>query len=62
VRMVRRPPFAWDRGDACADRWSGDRDVKNGIDDDTIAQTVRNAKAVNFDLTSAGQQKLTAGG
>jgi tetratricopeptide (TPR) repeat protein len=36
--------------------------VKNGIDDDTIAQTVRNAKAVNFDLTSAGQQKLTAGG
>jgi tetratricopeptide (TPR) repeat protein len=36
--------------------------VKNGIDDDTIAQTVRNAKAVNFDLSSAGQQRLTAGG
>jgi hypothetical protein len=36
--------------------------VKNGVDDDTIAQTVRNAKAVNFDLSAAGQQKLTAGG
>jgi hypothetical protein len=36
--------------------------VKNGIDDDTIAQTVRNAKVVNFDLSAAGQQKLTAGG
>jgi hypothetical protein len=36
--------------------------VKNGIDDDTIAQTVRNAKAVNFDLSSTGQQRLTAGG
>jgi len=36
--------------------------VKNGIDDDTIAQTVRNAKAVNFDLSAAGQQRLTAGG
>lgn len=36
--------------------------VKNGIDDDTIAQTVRNAKAVNFDLSAAGRQRLTAGG
>ena len=36
--------------------------VKNGVDDDTIAQTVRNAKAVNFDLSAAGRQRLTAGG
>ncbi len=36
--------------------------VKNGIDDDTIATTVRNAKAVNFDLSSAGQKQLAAGG
>jgi len=36
--------------------------VKNGVDDDTITQTVRNAKAVNFDLSAAGRQRLTAGG
>jgi hypothetical protein len=36
--------------------------VKNGVDDDTIAQTVRNAKVVNFDLSAAGRQRLTAGG
>ncbi len=36
--------------------------VKDGIDDDTVEQTVRNAKAVNFDLTAAGRQRLAAGG
>jgi tetratricopeptide (TPR) repeat protein len=36
--------------------------VKNGIDDDTVTQAVRSAKAVDFDLSSAGQRKLTAAG
>ena len=36
--------------------------VKDGIDDDTLEQTVRNAKAVNFDLSAAGRQRLAAGG
>lgn len=36
--------------------------VKAGMDDDTIAMTIRNAKAVRFDLTAAGQQSLGAGG
>jgi tetratricopeptide (TPR) repeat protein len=36
--------------------------VKNGIDDDTVTQAVRNAKAVDFDLSSAGQRRLAAAG
>jgi tetratricopeptide (TPR) repeat protein len=36
--------------------------VKSGVDDDTVAQTIRAAKAVNFDLTAAGQQDLTGNG
>ena len=36
--------------------------VKSGVDDDTVAQTIRASKAVNFDLSTAGQQALTAGG
>lgn len=36
--------------------------VKSGVDDDTVAATIRNAKAVDFDLSAAGQQRLTAGG
>jgi len=36
--------------------------IKSGMDDDTVAQAVRAAKAINFDLTPAGQQQLTAGG
>jgi hypothetical protein len=36
--------------------------VKAGIDDDTVAQAVRAAKAVNFDLTAAGQQALIGDG
>lgn len=36
--------------------------VKSGLDDDTVAQTIRAAKAVNFDLSAAGQQALTSGG
>ena len=28
--------------------------VKSGMDDDTVAQAIRAAKAVNFDLTTAG--------
>jgi hypothetical protein len=36
--------------------------VKSGVDDDTVAQTIRAAKAVNFDLTDAGQQELTGNG
>lgn len=36
--------------------------VKDGIDDQTIEAAVRNARAVDFDLTAAGRQKLTAGG
>ncbi len=36
--------------------------VKSGVDDDTVAQTIRAAKAVNFDLSAAGQQTLTGGG
>jgi hypothetical protein len=36
--------------------------VKAGIDDDTLEQTVRNAKVVNFDLSASGRQQLTAGG
>jgi len=36
--------------------------VKSGMDDDTVAQAVKAAKLVHFDLTTAGQQALTAGG
>lgn len=36
--------------------------VKNGIDDDTVMQAVHNAKTVDFDLSSAGQRRLTAAG
>ncbi len=36
--------------------------VKSGMDDDTVAQAIRSAKAVSFDLTPAGQQALTGGG
>jgi hypothetical protein len=36
--------------------------VKSGVDDDTVAQTIRASKAVNFDLSAAGQQALTGGG
>ena len=34
--------------------------VKSGIDESTIIQAIRGADAVNFDLTPAGQQALTA--
>ena len=36
--------------------------VKAGMEDDTVAATVRSAKAVNFDLSAAGQQDLTGNG
>jgi hypothetical protein len=36
--------------------------VKSGVDDDSVAQTIRASKAVNFDLSAAGQQALTGGG
>jgi tetratricopeptide (TPR) repeat protein len=36
--------------------------VKDGIDDETVAQAVRNAKAVDFNLSSDAQRKLTAAG
>lgn len=36
--------------------------VKSGIADDSVEQMVKNAKAVDFDLSSAGQRKLTAAG
>lgn len=36
--------------------------VKSGMDDDTVAQAVRAAKAVSFDLTTAGQQTLDSDG
>ncbi len=36
--------------------------VKSGMDDDTVAQAIRAAKAVSFDLTPAGQQALSGGG
>jgi hypothetical protein len=36
--------------------------IKSGVDDDTVAQTIRSSKAVNFDLSAAGQQGLTGGG
>jgi tetratricopeptide (TPR) repeat protein len=36
--------------------------VKSGVEDDTVAQTIRAAKAVNFDLSAAGQNDLTSNG
>jgi hypothetical protein len=36
--------------------------VKAGMEDDTVASTIRSARAVNFDLTASGQQELTSGG
>jgi hypothetical protein len=36
--------------------------VKSGIADEMVEQTVKTAKAVDFDLSSAGQHRLTAGG
>lgn len=36
--------------------------VKSGMDDDTVQQAVRAAKAVNFDLTTAGLQALIGEG
>jgi hypothetical protein len=36
--------------------------VKAGMDDETVAQAVRSAKAVSFDLTTAGQQALSSDG
>jgi tetratricopeptide (TPR) repeat protein len=36
--------------------------VKSGIADESVELTVKNAKSVDFDLSSSGQRKLTAGG
>jgi len=36
--------------------------VKSGVDDDTVAQTIRASKAVSFDLSANGQQSLADGG
>jgi hypothetical protein len=36
--------------------------VKSGMEDDTVIQTVRSAKASNFDLSAGGQQQLTSNG
>lgn len=36
--------------------------VKSGMDDDTVAQAIRSAKAVNFDLTTTSQQALAGDG
>lgn len=36
--------------------------VKSGMDDDTVTQAIRSAKAVSFDLTAAGMQALNGEG
>jgi len=36
--------------------------IKSGMDDDTVIQTVRGAKLINFDLTATGQQQLSSSG
>jgi hypothetical protein len=36
--------------------------VKAAMEDDTVATTIRSAKAVNFDLSAAGQHDLTSNG
>jgi tetratricopeptide (TPR) repeat protein len=36
--------------------------VKAGMEDETVATAIRSAKAVNFDLSAAGQQDLTGNG
>jgi len=36
--------------------------IKDGIDEQTVEEAIHNAKAVSFDLSAAGRQRLTAGG
>jgi tetratricopeptide (TPR) repeat protein len=36
--------------------------VKSGMEDDTVIQAIRSAKASNFDLSSGGQQQLASNG
>lgn len=36
--------------------------VKSGLDDDTVAQTIKAAKTVSFDLSASGQKDLTSSG
>jgi tetratricopeptide (TPR) repeat protein len=36
--------------------------VKSGMEDDTVAQAIRSARAVSFDLTTAGQKSLADDG
>ena len=36
--------------------------VKSGMEDDTVIQAIRSAKASNFDLSSGGRQQLTSSG
>ena len=36
--------------------------IKSGMDDDTVRQAIRAAKAVNFDLSETGQKDLTGNG
>lgn len=36
--------------------------VKSGMDDDTVAQTIRTAKLARFDLSQSGLQSLSSGG
>lgn len=36
--------------------------VRAGMDDDTVVQTVKAAKAVNFDLTPTGRKHLADSG
>jgi hypothetical protein len=36
--------------------------IRSGIAEDSVELTVKNAKSVDFDLSSSGQRKLTAGG
>jgi hypothetical protein len=36
--------------------------IKSGVDDDTVVTAIRSAKVIDFDLTPAGQQQLTASG
>ncbi len=36
--------------------------VKAGVSDDTVAQAVRNARSVDFDLSLAARRRLTESG
>lgn len=36
--------------------------IKSGMDDDTVIQAIRGAKAIDFDLTPGGQQQLNGSG